>query len=114
LNRDTLKFAFKCSHAVVDGEDVDVFKTPVTDPGKNSKKGKLDLHIERYSNQVATTEGPAGVSMMETVYENGKILKRYTLDEIRKNAEIVYGQYTGWMDKYFPHHHNGIVTHYTK
>src|SRR5579864_6602612 len=46
-NRDTLKFAMKCSHIyrTVNGKQVsvDVFKDPVTDHGKVSKAGRLDL-----------------------------------------------------------------------
>merc|ERR1711881_517276 len=43
LHRDTQKCAFKCSYAKVKGENVDVFKDPVTDKGKISKKGRLTL-----------------------------------------------------------------------
>lgn len=111
LDRDTLKFAFKCSYAKVDGEDVKVFKTPVTDPGKNSKKGKLDLYGEL--GKVATTEGPASRSMMEVVFENGKILKEYSFDEIRKNIQTVHEQYIGWMDMYTIQN-NGTHYHYVK
>jgi hypothetical protein len=43
VNRDTQKFAYKCS-AVFDGDYwLDVYKDPVTDPGKKSKRGLLDL-----------------------------------------------------------------------
>ena len=37
VDRDTQRCAFKCSMAVVDGEDRDVYKDPITDPGKKSK-----------------------------------------------------------------------------
>ncbi len=43
LDRDTQKCAFKCCMAVVDGQKLDVFKDPVTDPGKKSKKGDITL-----------------------------------------------------------------------
>ena len=46
LNRDTQKCAFKCAMAVVDGEEREVFKDPITDPGKKSKKGRLSIHQE--------------------------------------------------------------------
>ena len=36
LNRDTQKCAFKCAMAVVDGEEREVFKDPITDPGKKT------------------------------------------------------------------------------
>lgn len=41
VNRDDQKFAMKCSAIEVDGVWVDVFKDPITDQGKRSKKGRL-------------------------------------------------------------------------
>ena len=49
VNRDTQKCAFKCSYAIIDGKGVNVFKTPITDMGKKSKKGILSLEIENGS-----------------------------------------------------------------
>jgi nicotinamide phosphoribosyltransferase len=43
IDRDTMKFAYKCSAIVRDGKLVDVYKEPITDSGKSSKKGRLDL-----------------------------------------------------------------------
>lgn len=43
VDRDTQKFAFKCSYAIINGEAVQVSKDPITDPGKRSKEGRLDL-----------------------------------------------------------------------
>ncbi len=43
VDRDTMKFAFKCSAVEVDGGWRDVLKDPVTDPGKRSKAGRLVL-----------------------------------------------------------------------
>jgi len=39
VNRDSLKFAMKCSAIRVDGETRDVYKDPITDTGKRSKRG---------------------------------------------------------------------------
>ena len=39
LNRDTHKCAYKCSYAEVAGAPRDVYKEPVTDTGKRSKRG---------------------------------------------------------------------------
>ena len=39
VNRDTMKFAMKCSAIVKDGHVVEVYKDPITDQGKKSKKG---------------------------------------------------------------------------
>jgi len=46
LNRDTFKVAFKCSEVVLgNGEAREVFKDPITDDGKASKKGRLTLQL---------------------------------------------------------------------
>merc|ERR1712193_215149 len=52
LNRDTMKCAFKCCSVTVNGQEIDVFKDPVTDPGKKSKKGKLTV---KKDGEVVTT-----------------------------------------------------------
>ena len=95
-NRDTLKFAMKCSHIyrTVHGEEVsvDVFKDPVTDHGKVSKAGRLDLIRDMSGNWQTVVLGSADkhlLSVMETVYENGELVKEYSLDEIRTRAKGV-------------------------
>ncbi|CAE7412115.1 Nampt [Symbiodinium pilosum] len=45
LNRDTFKCAFKCSEITVNGEIREVFKDPITDKGKASKKGRLTVQL---------------------------------------------------------------------
>lgn len=42
VNRDTLRFAMKCSAIMVNGEWRDVYKDPVTDSGKRSLRGTFD------------------------------------------------------------------------
>jgi len=46
LHRDTLKCAFKCSFAKVNGEGVDVVKDPITDPGKKIKERETHIGAE--------------------------------------------------------------------
>lgn len=87
VNRDTQKFAYKCSHATVDGKDVDVYKEPVTDPGKNSRPGRLKLIGDGVF--LTIKQGQLGYDkkdLLETVFENGKIKKEYTFKEIREKA----------------------------
>lgn len=69
LNRDTLKFAFKCSSATVDGEERDVFKDPVTDHGKVSKRGRF--------------------AELPEVYRDGKLLIDQSFEQIRERASIL-------------------------
>ena len=93
-NRDTLKFAMKCSHIYRDVGDkllsVDVFKDPVTDHGKVSKAGRLDLVRDASGNYLTVALGEpdsAKSTAMHKVYENGEVLWDDTLDNIRARAK---------------------------
>lgn len=93
VNRDTLKFAYKTSAIVVDGELRDVYKQPITDAGKNSKKGRLDL-IKDESGEYKTVRLPdvetlsAEKSQLRIIYENGELLIDDNLEEIRERAKF--------------------------
>lgn len=90
LDRDTQKFAFKCSLAIIDGEEVEVYKNPITDPGKISKKGRLALRYHKESREWETLQGvPLGFeSELETVFENGRLVRDMNFDDVRTNAKI--------------------------
>ena len=87
--RDSLGFAMKATWCRVNEEDKPIFKSPKTDNGmKKSLKGLLYVAEENgkykvYDN-VETTEENAGC--LETVFEDGVLLKDYTLSEIRNNV----------------------------
>lgn len=91
LNRDTQKFAMKCSAARIDGRWVDVYKDPVTDPGKASKRGRLDLVREargRYATVALGDRAPAQASELVEVYRDGELLRDWTLREVRERSEL--------------------------
>jgi len=76
FNRDTQKWAFKLCYAIVDGTPRKVSKDPITDPGKRSKEGHLDLIVT--PNGVETVTIPDNVaahhnSVMVTYYDGGDI-----------------------------------------
>jgi nicotinamide phosphoribosyltransferase len=82
VNRDTQKFAMKCSEVVVDGVSRPVSKDPITDPGKRSKTGRLELY--RIGNRFITSaDDVEGEKVLRTVYENGKLLIEDNLATIR-------------------------------
>lgn len=85
VNRDTQKFAFKCSSATVNGEDRVVFKDPITDHGKISKKGKLKLVYENQKYQTRKLE-ENGDDILETIFENGEILQEITFSQVKENS----------------------------
>jgi nicotinamide phosphoribosyltransferase len=90
VNRDTLKFAYKCSAIVTDGKLREVYKQPITDAGKNSKRGRLDLTLKNGKYETVKLEDAdtlaAENSAMRTVYENSEMMVDDNLDEIRKRA----------------------------
>lgn len=90
LNRDTFRFAMKCSAVKINGVWNDVFKDPVTDSIKKSKKGRLALVKDDYGNIRTVTEGEVGdqTSLLTKVFENGRILKEWTFEEVRERAKI--------------------------
>jgi nicotinamide phosphoribosyltransferase len=89
LNRDTQKFAYKTSAAKVAGAWRDVFKDPVTDSGKRSKRGLLGLVREAGDWRTVAVEGerfaPAdgGDNLLAPVWRNGKLLVDQTFAQVR-------------------------------
>ncbi len=73
VNRDTLKFAMKCSAACIDGTWVDVYKDPITDKGKRSKRGRLDLFKDENGELFSGREDWMP-SQLRTVFKNGELL----------------------------------------
>ena len=89
VDRDTQKFAMKCSSIVVNGVQRDVYKSPITDMGKESKKGRVTLY-KNEDGYFTDIEGRTdAIEVLETVFENGEIVKEYTFDEVRKNASVI-------------------------
>jgi nicotinamide phosphoribosyltransferase len=96
VNRDTQKFALKCSYAEVNGEWVNVKKQPVemNEAGelvrsfKTSKAGKLKLI--RTGDHFQTTDIYSNYhkDLLETVFENGEVVKEHTFEEIRERAKL--------------------------
>lgn len=98
VDRDTQKFAMKCSAIKVDGVWKEVFKDPITDPGKGSKKGLISLfvdeegfyvtrRIDERSRPVEWSDKPLH-GCMKTVYFNGVQLNTLSFDDVKKNCEF--------------------------
>lgn len=86
MTRDTQKFALKASAIQrPDGTWVGVYKNPKTDPTKASMAGKLALVREQ--GELRTVPAPRNDNLLVPVYENGRVLKTYTWDEVRANAK---------------------------
>jgi nicotinamide phosphoribosyltransferase len=94
LDRDTQKFAMKCSSIFVHDTttntyvDRDVYKDPITDAGKRSKKGRVATGITVGGEYYTTTK--LSESVLDTVYVNGGLLIDDTFNDIRarSNEEV--------------------------
>lgn len=87
VNRDTQKFAMKASAICINGEWRDVYKDPVTDQGKRSKKGRLALtKINGQFQTVARNSINPIANELVTVFRNGKLITEYTFDQVRNQA----------------------------
>lgn len=94
LNRDTLKFAMKCSAIQVDGQWRDVYKDPVTDPGKTSKKGRLMLYRNQRDGSYCTAaagslaDNADWQAALVPVWENGKLLADWRFADVRARSVV--------------------------
>jgi nicotinamide phosphoribosyltransferase len=95
VDRDTQKFAMKASSARVNGVDVDVQKDPATDPGKKSKAGRVTLW-QCGGEWASSVDAPVGwadrcvgdwTDALDTVFENGRLVKEVTFEQVRANAK---------------------------
>jgi nicotinamide phosphoribosyltransferase len=89
-NRDTQKSAFKCSAQKRDGQWIDICKTPL-DVTKISKKGRLKLVWQDGSHGktlITVPENDTREDVLQTVFENGDIVKDWTWEEVKSNSQI--------------------------
>lgn len=90
-SRDSLGFAMKATWCQVNGEDREIFKDPKTDDGvKKSLKGliKVNLVDGKYvATDQVTKEEEDMDNQLETVFINGELVVRHSLEEIRKRVD---------------------------
>lgn len=89
VDRDSYKMAMKCSSAKINGEYVDVYKDPITDSGKRSKKGRITLVAE--GDEIVTKrieEVNAGdIELLQVIYDNKPIENAYeSFNKIRERS----------------------------
>jgi len=90
VTRDSFGFAMKATSGIVNGERRDIFKDPKTDSGtKRSAKGLLRVAEENgtYVLYPEQTEAQEKEGALKTVFENGKLTKEFTLNEIRETLK---------------------------
>lgn len=89
-SRDSLGFAMKATWCQVNGEGREIFKDPRTDDGtKKSLKGLICVAPTPDGSYEAIDQCPKSqeeLGELQTVYENGVLIKDWTLEEIRRNV----------------------------
>lgn len=86
VSRDSLGIAVKATNAIVNGEQIPIYKEPKTDTSKNSAKGLLKVIKNEdgfYTtlNNVTVEEEQQGE--LVSVFKDGKLLREQTFEEIR-------------------------------
>lgn len=97
LDRDTQKYAIKCSYAVIDGKDIIVQKSPkemdkdgnITESFKKSKGGRLKLiKLDGNYKTVKEDEYPELEDELITVFENGELIQEWSFEEVRDRCAL--------------------------
>lgn len=87
FTRDTFSSCIKACYAEVDGKCYPVFKNPKEGGFKKSQKGLCYVYEEngelKYKDEYTSENIPEG-NLLETVFKDGKMIKDYTLAEIRQ------------------------------
>jgi nicotinamide phosphoribosyltransferase len=93
VDRDTMKFAMKCSAAEINGKWINVQKDPITDSGKKSKAGRVTLWTNGTGEYVSGTSGDpkpwadrGWTNALVEVFRDGKLVREYNFQEIRDTA----------------------------
>lgn len=88
-DRDTFKYAMKCSATRIKSEVYDVYKDPITDPGKVSKKGvqAVKLVDKKYIACRLNELWPDN-NQLQTVYSDGILMNSTNFADIRERAKI--------------------------
>lgn len=92
MDRDTSAFAMKCSSIEIDGKWEDVYKDPVTQSSKRSKRGRLEL-VKTESGYETKRKYEVGgwkddaISWLELVYRDGALRQTTDLAEIRERVD---------------------------
>ncbi len=91
IHRDTMNWAMKANAIKFNGDSdwTDVYKEPITDPGKVSKRGRQALIRQGGQYKTIRNSDLGGAeNLLEDVWRDGKLVRDQTLDEIRVLSEV--------------------------
>lgn len=92
--RDSLGFTIKATYGQFGDEEKLLFKDPKTDPGKRSQRGRVFVYEEdgviKYVDGLKVQDEleleKTKTNLLETVFENGVLVRDQTLQEVREIA----------------------------
>lgn len=89
--RDSLGFALKATHSVVNGEERQIFKEPKTDTGNFKKSQRGMCYVYREGNDILYKDGftideveKMDGNLLKVVLQDGELIKEYSLSDIRE------------------------------
>lgn len=95
--RDSLGFALKSTHVIVDGEERQIFKDPATDKMKLKKSPRGRVVVVKENDVLQMVDGLSitgqneyyFLDRLEPVFEDGNLLRFQTLSDIRQRLQEV-------------------------
>lgn len=87
VNRDDQKFVMKASAALINGEWVDVYKDPITDPGKKSMKGRFSVVLRDGKYVTQSYDETLSDDLLKVRYKNGEVFDSPDFATIRARAQ---------------------------
>lgn len=104
IDRDTCKFAFKAAAVKINGQWNGIAKDPITDPGKRSKAGAMNIYGDDGFQTEYTGLGPIDTDrfdrlnndpngLLEDVYTTGKLIRSQSIEDVRARANASLGVY---------------------
>lgn len=98
VNRDTLGYAMKASAMRINGKWRDIYKDPVTDSEKKSKRGIQHVVLDPDSTLAVLNDAefgsfnidddPMASDLLKSVWRDGELLVNHTFADIRGRAEL--------------------------
>ncbi|MDR2081848.1 MAG: nicotinate phosphoribosyltransferase [Campylobacteraceae bacterium] len=82
VTRDMYSFAYKASAIKIDGKWRGICKSPVTNPVKKSKSGRIGAEFKDGKYIVRDLDKDKFENALETVYLNGDLIKEYKFEDI--------------------------------
>lgn len=88
FTRDTFSSCIKATYCEIDGKPYPIFKNPKDGGFKKSQKGMCYVYTDdngeiKYQDGYTADNLPTG-NMLETVFKDGKLVKEFTLNDIRQ------------------------------